>query len=229
VIIPHLIFSHLLADYILQTNWLAARKGQFIAREIHSWDGLALHGLMVWLMSLAVLPRQIAALWPYITILALIHTFQDGLKVWISSRLHIHPFIPYLVDQLLHLITILIFQAAVVNYIIPRPGPDESWVMALGASLIAITRFYEVSWWANWPDMISYMNHWRWWGYTERITMLLLSMFNLWILAPLAVVPRLYAAWREGHAVWEQKRGATELLLGIAFSVILGLALKPPR
>ena len=50
MIAAHLLFAHFLADYPLQTNWLIVRKGQ-------SWDGLALHGLMVLFMAILVLPQ----------------------------------------------------------------------------------------------------------------------------------------------------------------------------
>lgn len=222
---PHLIFSHMLADYVLQTDWLAARKGQFFPREVASWDGLLLHGLVVWLMSLAVLPGYLGTLWPYVTVIALVHTFQDGVKAWATPRLQVHSFIPYALDQMLHLSLILVFQGVWAGRVNPPPPTAETDLMILGASLVAVTRLYEVSWWANWLDMIPYMNRWRLWGYTERIAMFVLSVVDLWWLAPLAVLPRLYAARRQGQPIWNQKRGMAELLLGIAFSVILGSAL----
>jgi hypothetical protein len=225
VIAPHLIFAHLLADYILQTNWLAERKGQFVVREIHSWDGLLLHGFMVWLVALAVLPAYINDLWPYLTLLAIVHTIQDGAKVIISNRFNIHPFYPYVLDQIGHLITIFIFQALVADLLVPAPSMTEISLMILGSSLVAVTRFYEVTWWANWMDMFSYFRQWWLWSYAERIVMFLLSAANLWLLAPLAVLPRIFAAQRRGEPIWQQKRGMLELLLGIAFSVILGFAL----
>lgn len=224
VIIPHLICAHLLADYILQTGWLAERKGQFTAREMHSWDGLLLHGVMVWLVTLAVLPSYLEDLWPYITALAVIHTLQDGIKIWFSSRLRIHAIIPYAIDQLLHAAVIMAFYLVTRGFISPEPAAAETTFMLFGASLVAVTRFYEVTWWSNWFDMFAYLKRWRFWGYLERITMLLLSIFNLWFIAPLVVLPRVYTAYRRGDAVWNQKRGVLELLLGIIFSVILGFA-----
>lgn len=224
MIVPHLIFSHLIADYLLQTNWLAERKGRFDLRSIRSWDGLLLHGSMVWLVSLAVLPEYIGILWPYITLLALVHTLQDAAKPSVSPRLNVSPFLAYLGDQLLHLSLVLVFQALVGGLISPPPNPQVSRLMWVGAALIAVMRFYEVSWWANWPAMYPYMNRWRLWGYTERISMLVLASAGLWWLAPFAVIPRVVAMRRQGQPIDRQQNGLAELLLGILFSVILGLA-----
>lgn len=223
MILPHLIFAHLLADYVLQTDWLANRKGQFIVREIHSWDGLLLHGLLLGLVTQAVLLRYIGALWPSVVLLALFHTLQDGLKVWLGPRVSLQPPVLYFLDQGLHLLILVIFQDLVANLVTPPPSSTEISLLALLASLVAVTRFYEVSWWANWRDMIAYMKRWQLWGYLERSTMFLLSAVNLWWLAPLAVIPRLYVSRHNGAPIWEQKRGLLELLLGIAFSVILGV------
>lgn len=224
-VVSRLIFSHLLADYVLQTDWLATRKGQFVIHDVHSWDGLLLHGLMVWLVSLAVFPQHIGDLWPYITLLAVIHTTQDGLKVWLSMRIKIHPFIPYALDQLLHLLTIFVFAAALRPETNPPLSPHITHIMMLGASLVAVTRLYEVSWWANWLDMLPYMNRWRLVSYIERTVALLLSAVGLWWLAPLAALPRLYLSQRAREPLWQQPRGTLELALGIGFSVILGSAL----
>ncbi len=40
MIIPHLLFAHLLGDYPLQSHWLVKRKAE-------SWRGLLVHGGIV--------------------------------------------------------------------------------------------------------------------------------------------------------------------------------------
>ena len=214
----------MLADYVLQTNWVASGKSNFEWTAIETWRGLLLHGLTVWLVSLAVIPSYLGILWPYITLMAVLHTFQDAIKVSISRHLAIHPFVTYAFDQLLHVILILVLNDFFprANLIVPPPPRAEVHLMMLGAALVAVTRFYEVSWWANWLDMLPYMKRWQIWGYAERCAMLLLSALGYWWIAPLAVLPRLYVAWKEKHPIWHQKRGMIELLLGAAFSVILG-------
>ncbi len=226
MVAPQLIFAHLLADYVLQTDWLATRKERFDPQEIHSWGGLLLHGTIVWLASLAVLAPHIGLLWPYVTVLTLIHTVQDALKIQINSRWHIPTLIPYLVDQALHIVAILIFQAVVTRRFTLENNPTVLTLMMVGSSVVAVTRFYEVSWWANWREIYAYIVRWRYWGYAERTTMLLLSAIGWWWLSPLAIAPRLYTAQRRGKPIWAQPAGIPELLLGVVFSVILGLAFR---
>lgn len=213
MIIPHLLFAHLLGDYVLQTNWLAVRKSQAL-------DGLLLHGLIVYLISiLATAPYFDQVLLP-VTVLFVVHTFQDWLKVWSGPRLHLHLAYGYFIDQALHVLLIVGMQA-VVDVDTPH---TEVVVMSLGAALIAVTRFYEVSWWANWFDMIIYMNRWQVWGDVERVLMLLTAMFGLIpaLIAPVFALPRLYYAWRIGNPLWKERYGLLEWGLGIVFSLSLG-------
>jgi hypothetical protein len=51
-----------------------------------------------------------------------------------------------------------------------------------------------------------------------------LASAGLWWLAPFAVIPRVVAMRRQGQPIEQHKNGLAELLLGILFSVILGLA-----
>jgi hypothetical protein len=219
VLIPHLLFAHMLADYTLQTNWLVVRKGQ-------SWDGLALHGFMVYLMSLLVLPGYLPQLIVPLTIMALIHTGQDWVKVYTGPRIKIHPFIPYMIDQFCHYTLIVILQLIFGSQLQPQPSHNELVFMAAGTVAIAVTRFYDVTWWANWLDMIPFMNRWQLWGYAERLAMAALATVGYFYLAPLLVLPRVIYAWRYDVPLWEQPRGKIELPLGIIFSIVLGLLLR---
>ncbi len=225
MILPHLIFSHLLADYVLQTDWLVKRKSRFVVRELRSWDGLLLHGFILWLVTLGVLAAYAAVLWPFITALAILHTLQDAFKTWLGPRPPTHPIYLYSLDQLAHLMLLLLLQPVVADLIVSPPDAAQTELMLFGAALIAITRFYEVTWWANWPATLPYMKRWRIWGYLERISMMLLSAIGLWHLAPLALFPRLFRAYALGYPITASRYGLADLLLGMTFSVILGLAL----
>jgi hypothetical protein len=222
LLIPHLLFAHMLADYTLQTNWLIVRKGQ-------SWDGLALHGLMVFVTSVLVLYRYLDILLIPLIILSLIHTFQDWVKIYTGPRIKIHPFIPYMIDQLCHYIAIIIMQSLFGSQLQPPPTHAEQLFMASGAVAIAVTRFYDVTWWANWLDMIAFMNRWQVWGYIERLAMAALSAAGLFFVAPLCVVPRMLYAWRYDTPLWNQPRGKIELPLGVIFSIALGLVIYVMR
>ncbi len=222
MIIAHLLFAHLLADYPLQTNWLVVRKGQ-------AWYGLALHGAMVFLMMILVLPGDLSVLLVPMLILTFVHMFQDWVKVYSGPRIKIHPFIPYILDQVLHYTAIIIFQMVVASQLEQlglAPSPAEIWVMALGAVVIIVTRFYDVTWWANWLDMILYMNRWAVWGFAERLAMVALSVVGLFYAAPLCVLPRLLYAQSQGMAITKQRRGSLEMGIGVVLSVGCGLVLR---
>ncbi|MEP7284257.1 MAG: DUF3307 domain-containing protein [Chloroflexota bacterium] len=219
MLVPHLLLAHMLADYTLQTNWLIVRKGQ-------SWDGLALHGFMVFLMAVMVLPGYLSVLLGPLVVLALVHTFQDWVKIYTGPRIKIHPFIPYMIDQFLHITAILILQGLVGHLMQPPPSQVEQLVMATGAVSISVTRFYDVTWWANWLEMIPFMNRWQVWGYAERLAMVALTAIGLFFLAPLCIVPRLWYAQRYDTAIWLQPHGKLEIPIGILFSIGLGLVLR---
>ena len=208
----------MLADYTLQTNWLIVRKGQ-------AWNGLALHGLMVLATAIMALPQYITVLLVPLLVLSALHTFQDWVKIFTGPRIRIHPFIPYILDQVLHYTAIVILQIVVGGLLQPRLGQVETFLMAVGAVTIAVTRFYDVTWWANWLDMIPYMNRWAIWGYAERLAMVALATVGLFFLAPLCVLPRLLYAAYSRSPIWEQPRGVWEMGIGIIVSVALGLVL----
>lgn len=219
MLIPHLLFAHMLADYVLQTNWLVARKGS-------TWYGLALHGAIVGLTSGLALAPYLGQLWFLLIALTALHTAQDYLKVHYGPRLVLHPFWPYLGDQLLHYLAIGGFQLLAADLLTTRPQAAELAFMWLGTLSVAATHYYEVTWWANWLDMIPYFNRWRIFGYVERLSIAALAAAGAWPIAPLAVLPRMIAARRAGQPLWRQRRGPLELITGIAFSLALGLGLR---
>src|SRR5258708_39347704 len=208
----------MLADYTLQTNWLIVRKGQ-------AWNGLALHGLMVLATAIMALPQYITVLLVPLLVLSALHTFQDWVKIFTGPRIRIHPFIPYILDQVLHYTAIVILQIVVGGLLQPRLGQVETFLMAVGAVTIAVTRFYDVTWWANWLDMIPYMNRWAIWGYAERLAMVALATGGLFFLAPLCVLPRLLSAAYRRSPIVAQPRGVWEMGIGIIVSIALGLVL----
>jgi hypothetical protein len=219
LLIPQLLLAHMLADYLLQTNWLIARKGQ-------RWDGLALHGAMVFFMSILALAPYIKVVLVPILILSIVHTSQDWLKIYTGPRIKIHPFIPYMADQFSHYTQIIIMQLVVGSLLIPAPTHTDVIVATIAATVISLTRFYDITWWSNWLDMIPYMTRWRWWGYAERLAMCALSAIGLFFMAPLCILPRLIFSWQTKQPIWTQKRGMLEMGLGVVFAIALGVILR---
>ncbi len=218
MLIPHLMFAHMLADYALQSNWLVARKS-------NSWTGLVIHGGIVGFISMIAVAPYLDAVWLPLVVLMVLHTLQDQGKVHLGPRLNVHPFIPYMADQLSHYAQIGLFQLWIGDRISPPPPPAEIMFMWTGAAVIVATRFYDITWWANWLDMIPYLNRWRPFAYAERLSMLALSTAGLWMIAPLCLLPRLTFSSCTGAPIWHQRRSVIEMALGAALSIALGIGL----
>jgi hypothetical protein len=154
-----------------------------------------------------------------------LHTLQDQGKIRLGSRLHLHPFIPYMADQFLHYAQIGLFQLWVGSRLSHSPPSAEIAFMWMGVAVIIVTRFYDITWWANWLDMIPYLNRWRRFAYAERLSMLALSAVGLWVIAPLCLVPRLAFSSYCGDPIWHQQRGIHEILIGAALSAAWGVGL----
>lgn len=94
------LLAHLLADFALQPLWLVRRKGR--------WDGLLLHVAVVLACMLALIALEPAAsrLWPAMLGIAAVHLVVDRWKVRHADRLFRPPFVPFLIDQGLHVATI---------------------------------------------------------------------------------------------------------------------------
>jgi hypothetical protein len=99
----YLLFAHFLADYPLQPAWMVLNKTR-------PWV-LLLHILIHWGVMLGLFWAYLPIIWPYVTVLALIHLVIDIVKNWFNVH---HPewtVRAYLVDQLCHVISIYLVAA----------------------------------------------------------------------------------------------------------------------
>lgn len=94
------VLAHLLGDYPLQTDWLVRVK--------RTWWGLALHVGIHLLMLVVLAGRGLPILWPYLVALAAIHYAIDFFKNWLSRTRPRWVNGPYLFDQFLHLLSLVI-------------------------------------------------------------------------------------------------------------------------
>ena len=118
-----LLLAHALADFILQTNWMAAHK--------RDPKALALHALTV--LVTAVLASGTVS--PWLLLLTAAHIAIDLLKsLWPKRGI-----LPFLVDQTAHVASL-----AIIAPLIPPglyvPYPTAAPLMALVAGLILATR-----------------------------------------------------------------------------------------
>ena len=95
------LLAHLVADFLLQPYRLVVRK--------RYWDGLLIHGgiVMGCMFALALVDRRVLALWPIIIGITIIHVVADWWKVHRADRLFKPPIIPFMLDQFIHIATLI--------------------------------------------------------------------------------------------------------------------------
>lgn len=94
------LFAHLVADFVLQPYWLVRRKRQ--------WDGLLIHVgiVLVCMLALIAVEPQAAQLWPMMLAVSAVHLAADRWKVRHADALFRPPFVPFMLDQLIHVGTL---------------------------------------------------------------------------------------------------------------------------
>ncbi|HNP71155.1 MAG TPA: DUF3307 domain-containing protein [Kouleothrix sp.] len=95
------VFAHLVADFVLQPYWLVLRK-----RRV---DGLLIHCAIVLgcMLTLPLLDRAALALVPAMLAITAVHFAADWWKVRFGDRIPGPPIGPFLLDQLIHLATLI--------------------------------------------------------------------------------------------------------------------------
>lgn len=120
-----LLFAHVLADFVLQTGWMARHK--------RHPGALALHGATVW----ATATLATASLSPWLLALTAVHVAIDLAKaLWPGRGL-----VPFLADQAAHLVTLAALALLGPDLLAQAPWPPQAApLMALAAGLILATR-----------------------------------------------------------------------------------------
>lgn len=95
------LFAHLVADFVLQPYWLVLRKRRL--------DGLLIHcGIVLGCMLLLTLADQaIVRLIPAMLVITMVHFAADWGKVHYGDRIPGPPIGPFLLDQLIHVTTLI--------------------------------------------------------------------------------------------------------------------------
>lgn len=114
------LLAHLVADFALQPLWLVLRKRR--------WDGLLIHVgvVLACMLALAVVEPGVRGLWPAMLGISAVHLAADRWKVRYADRLFRPPFVPFLLDQGIHVITI----AAALGLALPA---EQVWSPAAAA------------------------------------------------------------------------------------------------
>lgn len=122
-----LLLAHLVADFVLQTRWLVRHKSRPA--------GLAAHVAIVAAAMVPVAWGDLGTWAPALLLIAASHAAVDGAKIRLAPRLHLPPILPFLADQVLHILAIA---AAVALVAAPGAAPEPGWWIA---SLYLIATF----------------------------------------------------------------------------------------
>lgn len=94
----YLLLAHFLGDYPLQPNWMVANKQRLPI--------LILHVSIHFVVMLLIVGASRRALWPFLLLLVSIHFIIDFGKATLNARRPDWVTLPYLIDQMLHYISI---------------------------------------------------------------------------------------------------------------------------
>lgn len=126
-----LMLAHLVADYPLQPDWMVQAK--------RTWRGLTLHAgvHLATLLLLAGAGRSV--LWPFLLALAALHFAIDAFKSWLALARPGLVSGPYIFDQFLHLISLLVVAVWIVAVVPSAAIPDYGAWMLYAAGFLAAT------------------------------------------------------------------------------------------
>ncbi|RRR78032.1 MAG: DUF3307 domain-containing protein [Candidatus Viridilinea halotolerans] len=102
------LLAHLVADFALQPLWLVLRK--------RHWYGLAIHValVMICMLALGLVEPAARALWPAMLAISAIHYGADWWKVRYGDKLFGLPWVPYALDQIIHVTTLVVVLSCAV-------------------------------------------------------------------------------------------------------------------
>jgi len=140
-----LLLAHFLADYPLQPRWLLAAKQRL-------W-GLLLHVTIHFLTALLLVGDVRWKLLPPLVSLALVHFVIDLTKYRLAVTRPAWVRLPYLIDQLLHVVTILGTAGWIAATLAPAGAPAaEPWMVYLLGYLLATHVWFVTERMLTWHD-----------------------------------------------------------------------------
>lgn len=131
----YLFSAHLLADFPLQPSWIVLNKNRLSI--------LSLHVTIHFLVGLVLISLVNISVWPYVTLLVIIHFMIDFGKNYINKIKPNWIIGPYLIDQLIHIISIIFVSILIeVRTGLAPFAPDPMWLILLNAYLLITYVWY---------------------------------------------------------------------------------------
>lgn len=233
--ITAMFLAHLVGDYILQWNALAAWKSR-------SQKGILLHGLVVLLVTwLFSLPYDLSW-WPWALLIGVTHTLIDGVHLALSQRFNwvregLWTQVRFVLDQLLHL-AIIAFALAASGYLsvgtllldVLAGLRSEPWLTYLLGYAFVMMPTWVIGKYLVYalvrggaPDFATDAD--KYLGILERVLVTTLIVLGQYIFVPLITVLHLSSQRREKDRLRARLYRA-EVVTGILLAVIVGLGLR---
>ncbi len=222
--IAAMFLAHLVGDYILQWDSLAAWKSQ-------SLSGAAFHSLIVlattWLFALLINP----AWWPWVLFIGVWHFVIDASQLWV--KLPVSPLARFMLDQLAHFVVILL-ALSVSGYLDQAAWqagwqPEKALLYLLPFAFVTMPAWVVVKFTAyglvkgTAPD---FGDNSKYLGMMERILIMVFVALGQFYLVPLVILPRFALEWLE-VVRWEDTAVyLAELLASVTLAVAAGLILR---
>lgn len=131
----YLFFAHLVADFPLQTYWMAVNK--------HRIGVLFLHVVIHLLVSFVIISLVAFELRPFVVALAIIHFLIDYGKTYISKLRPNWVIASYFVDQLLHISSIVLISVLIAGRTgLPPFALEPIWLILMIAYLMITYVWY---------------------------------------------------------------------------------------
>jgi hypothetical protein len=229
-----MLLAHLVGDYVLQWDALAAWKGRAV-------KGAMCHGAIVLAVTLLIAVLIDPAWWPWALLIGLAHTIIDASWVGLNRRFAaraMYGLTRLLIDQTLHL-AIICGVISLSGYASPigLPGTfvmeiqtQRGWAIALGYVLISIPAWIFIEFVlyglinGSAPDF-NRVKHYKYVGSLERGLIATFVATGQFMLVPVVALPRLIFESPQYIGNSRTTLYLAEWLGSLALAVFIGLAL----
>jgi hypothetical protein len=131
----YLLFAHFIADYPLQSNWMVLNKTRLRVLVLH----VLIHLLISSIIVIFVAPGLLI----YVLLSTFIHFVIDATKNYANNKWPNWVVLPYFIDQILHVLSILLIALLISNFSDISPfALKPPWMISLTALLVVTYVWY---------------------------------------------------------------------------------------
>ena len=223
-----MILAHLVGDYVLQWDTLAAWK----SREL---NGVLAHCTIVFLVTLLFALPFTPYWWQGVLFVSAAHLFIDASQLYV--KLPVPPLVRFLLDQTAHFTVIFVALAvggylpttAVTTGFAAATQSEQIMLFVLGYAFVTMPAWVLVKFTSyglvqgTAPEFPGRTNK-----YVEILERLLMTTFVLlgqYFLVPLVTLPRLVSEWPDVQKNGNSTLYLVELLSSITLAIVVGLLL----